>query len=558
MSNRRAPSAPPTIAGFDYVQLLGSGGFADVFLYQQHLPKRRVAVKVLLTDAVSQGGASAFTAEANLMAQLSTHPAIVSIYHADVAADGRPYLVMEYCSKPNLQVRYRKQPLNVAEALRIGIQVAGAVETAHRAGILHRDIKPANILVTEYGRPALTDFGIAGTSGGTSENVGLSIPWSPPEAFASGSPSSVQTDVWALAATLYTLLAGRSPFEVPGARNGAADLMARIQSDPLRPLERADAPDSLHRVLSTAMAKNPFDRYESALEFARELQKIQVELAMSVTSVDVLDDSADLDEYEDDDDGRTRVRSIVTIDPRGSTSNPPLSDISAQPPTPGWTQDYTAPEQNRVASPPVSPAAPLPPAAPATPAAWTYPTAQVEHVLDHTVARDSLDSPPLHTDASAAPDIAMPDAGPTPGEQPAKRSALPWLLAGAGVVLVGAIVGTGALLGAMGNGPDPSPSPTDVKPVDDVVLPRQVPTPADLEGEIQGDSVFFTWTNPEPEDGDMYLWGEQVAGEAVAMETTEDTSVHIPYIEGETVCIEVLVRRADGRASAEPAVGCAP
>src|SRR5690606_6384856 len=117
----------------------------------------RVAVKVMLPQAVASGGVEAFTAEANVMAQLSSHPAIVSIYEASVSPDGRPYLVMEYCSKPNLQARYRRQRLSVAEALRIGVQVAGGVETAHRAGILHRDIKPANILVTEYGRPALTD-----------------------------------------------------------------------------------------------------------------------------------------------------------------------------------------------------------------------------------------------------------------------------------------------------------------------------------------------------------------------------------------------------------------
>lgn len=562
MSARRAPSTPPEIAGFEYVQLLGSGGFADVFLYQQHLPKRRVAVKVLLTDAVSQGGASAFTAEANLMAQLSTHPAIVSIYHADVAEDGRPYLVMEYCSKPNLQVRYRKQPLNVAEALRIGIQVAGAVETAHRAGILHRDIKPANILVTEYGRPALTDFGIAGTSGAASESVGLSIPWSPPESFASGSPSSVQTDVWALGATIYTLLAGRSPFEVPGQRNGAADLMARIQSDPLRPLERADAPDSLHRVFSTAMAKNPFERYESALELALELQKIQVELAMAVTSVDVLDDSHEEEDFDDDDDGRTRVRSIVTIDPRGNTSNPPLPDISTGT-VPSWSQDHTFADQHRPAAPP-APSAPAPTQAPmAAPASWTYPTAPVDHALDHTVARDSLDAAPVHTGAHAVADASpqqyvAPDyTAPAEAEKP-KRSPLPWILTGAAVVLVGAVVGVGALLNSMGTATDLSPEPTLVKPVDDVVLPRQVPIATNLTGEIEGEQAVFTWKNPDPEEGDLYLWGVRVGGEVVAFETTDQAEVAVLYTEGDTVCIEVLVRRADGRASAEAAVGCVP
>ena len=180
MNARRPPSAPPEIAGFTYLQLLGSGGFADVFLYEQRMPKRRVAIKVLLSEALTEGARESFDAEANLMAQLSTHPSIVTIYQADIAGDGRPYLAMEYCPKPNLGARYRREKISVAEALRIGIQVAGAVETSHRAGILHRDIKPANILVTEYNRPALTDFGISVAlvgGGGEQESVGMSIPW---------------------------------------------------------------------------------------------------------------------------------------------------------------------------------------------------------------------------------------------------------------------------------------------------------------------------------------------------------------------------------------------
>nr|BFF09414.1 hypothetical protein GCM10025699_07170 [Microbacterium flavescens] len=230
--------APPDLPGFTYVDLLGSGGFADVYLYEQALPKRRVAVKVLLTERMSSGSVAEFTAEANVMAMLSTHPAIVTIYQAGVAQDGRPYLVMEYCPKPNLQVRYRREPFTIAESLRVGVQVAAAVETAHRAGVLHRDIKPANILVTEYNRPALTDFGIASTTSAAAESAGLSIPWSPPESFADVPRSDPQSDVYALGATVYTLLAGRSPFELPGQRNTAAELIQRIETAPL-PLSAA-------------------------------------------------------------------------------------------------------------------------------------------------------------------------------------------------------------------------------------------------------------------------------------------------------------------------------
>ncbi|WP_231735221.1 serine/threonine-protein kinase, partial [Microbacterium hominis] len=313
---KRPPAPPPALPGFTYVDVLGSGGFADVYLYEQHLPRRRVAVKVMLPDRMASGSAEQFTAEANVMALLSTHPAIVTIYQAGVSDDGRPYLVMEYCSRPNLQVRSRAAAFSVAEALRVGVQVVAAVETAHRAGILHREIKPANILVTEYNRPALTDFGIATTAESEESSAGMSIPWSPPESFSDVPGSGVATDVYALGATVYTLLAGRSPFEQPGGRNGGADLIQRIESQPVPRLERADAPPSLQAVLERAMAKRPGDRYDSAIAFARALQRVQIELAHSVTPIDILDDAPE-DAAEDDVDGElTRVRGIVSIEPQ--------------------------------------------------------------------------------------------------------------------------------------------------------------------------------------------------------------------------------------------------
>src|SRR5690606_30252419 len=180
MRARREASTPPTIPGFEYVRLLGLGGFADVFEYRQDLPQRSVAVKVLLASSIDEATRERFFVEANLMAQLSHHPSIVTIHHADISADGRPYLVMEYCSRPGIGARYRTERITVQETLRTGIRLASAVESAHRLGILHRDIKPANILTTDFGYPALTDFGIAAATGGAgAAGTGMSIPWSP-------------------------------------------------------------------------------------------------------------------------------------------------------------------------------------------------------------------------------------------------------------------------------------------------------------------------------------------------------------------------------------------
>ncbi len=154
----------------------------------------------------------------------------------------------------------------------------------------------------------------------------MSIPWSPPEAFSDAPGSGVATDVYALGATVYTLLAGRSPFEQPGGRNGGADLIQRIESQPVPPLTRADAPASLQLVLERAMAKRPGDRYESALAFARALQRVQIELAHSVTPIDILDDAPHEDADDDADGELTRVRGIVSIEPN---TNPPPAPPAA-------------------------------------------------------------------------------------------------------------------------------------------------------------------------------------------------------------------------------------
>lgn len=120
MNPRRHPSLPPKIPGFDYVGLLGMGGFADVFEYTQDFPRRPVAVKVLLSTSLDESSQDAFFAEANIMAGLSQHPSIVAIHQAAIAPDGRPYFVMEYCAKPSLGARFRSERISVAEVLQIG------------------------------------------------------------------------------------------------------------------------------------------------------------------------------------------------------------------------------------------------------------------------------------------------------------------------------------------------------------------------------------------------------------------------------------------------------
>ncbi len=488
----RIPSQPPELEGYRFVRPLGTGGFSDVFVYEQVLPHRTVAVKVLLAD-LGDAGVASFTSEANLMARLSTHPFIVTIHTAGISADGRPYLVMEYCSRPNLSERYKTRPLSVDDALRTGVRVASAVETAHRAGILHRDIKPGNVLTNDYGYPALTDFGIAGAadallggrgvggSGDTgTESVGLSVPWSPPEMFLDVPEHGVRSDVFSLAATLHTVLAGRTPFEVPGGPNTAVDLMSRIERGQVTPPARDDIPRSLAAVLARGMAPRREDRYPSALEFGRALQRVELELGFAPTTLEIADTVHETNIVVDAPDAaETRVRSLPTIVP-----------------------DAPAAQAPAVAPPVVTPAAPGP---------------------------------------------SAPGAGPSRAPLVGVLVAIVSLLVIAGVVIT--IVLTGGPVERPGV--DPAPTATGGSAVGQGTVP--VATEGAATPSPDGTAVTFTWVNPDPQDGDVYYWAR--AESPAARTATEDTEVVVDgLVPGSRVCLNVEIGRA-GRTS-QPLVIC--
>ncbi|HIY67158.1 MAG TPA: serine/threonine protein kinase [Candidatus Agrococcus pullicola] len=498
MSPKRAPAPAPDIPGYDFLQVLGSGGFADVYLYQQALPSRRVAVKVLLPSQLNQNTVEHFRNEANLMAQLSEHPSIVTIYGAAVTPDGRPYLAMEYAPKPNLGLRYQKERFSVPEVLTLGVQIAGAVETAHRAGILHRDIKPANILVTAYNRPALTDFGIATAGGAVHEESGMSVPWSPPEAFASTPWAGPESDVFSLAATLYTLLAGRTPFELPGDSNASIDLIARIEAGEVAPLARGDVPSELENTLLAAMAANPSRRYSTALDFGRALQRVEANMALPITQIDVLDDSLAPDASEVEDGGATRVRGVVTI------------DAQAEHRTDSAVRHHRAPIQ----------------------------------VDDRTVVRAEVGM----SEQSEAP-AELREAEPP---RPDRRRWLPITIAAA--VLI-AVVGTVGGLVLFGNNTLESGSNPDE--TEDVPAPPAAPPsmPIAFVAEIDGDEVHFSWQNPQPRDGDRYQYRYEPSNGNPETGWLETPELTVPLDPEEPTCLSVSIVRASGQSS-QSAQGC--
>jgi eukaryotic-like serine/threonine-protein kinase len=287
---KRVISSPPVLPGYTYIRPLGSGGFADVYLYEQDMPRRVVAVKVLTADIVDPEVLRTFNAEADILARLSAHPAIVTIYHAGISADGRPYFVMEFCPD-SMSARYRKGPLGVDEVLAAGVRMAGALETAHRSGLLHRDIKPSNVLLTTLGAPVLADFGIAAALQADEQDtqlIAMSVPWSSPEVLEERVTGSVPSEIWSLGATLYTLLAGRSPFEVEDrARNTRDQLTGRIVRASYRGIDRPDVPARLQEILAKAMHRAPAKRHASMQELAEELRWVQYEAGIAPTPFEV-------------------------------------------------------------------------------------------------------------------------------------------------------------------------------------------------------------------------------------------------------------------------------
>ncbi len=329
----------PVIPGFTFIEHLGSGGFADVFLYEQQWPRQRVAVKVVRPDVpLTDREKYLFTAEANAMARLADHPYIVSVITAGVTAEGgRPFLVMRYCPPPDLGVRVRSNPMSPVDAVSTGIKLASAIETAHRSGILHRDIKPSNVLVTAYHEPALTDFGIAGHMADVEgdNDVRISYPWSPPELLDGRSNGAVSSDVYSLGATIWHLLVGRSPFSIPSGDNSTRALSARILHATPPATQRPDVPPALDRLLQQCLAKRPEHRPSSALELARALQRIESNAGWARTAVAVEGDRPD-----------SSVAVRDTVGPaEDATAMKPVTVISASGPRRIAAQDPTAAAQ---------------------------------------------------------------------------------------------------------------------------------------------------------------------------------------------------------------------
>ncbi|AHK35077.1 Serine/threonine-protein kinase pknK [Rhodococcus opacus PD630] len=263
-------------AGFDDAREIGRGGFGVVYRCTQPALDRTVAVKVLTND-LAEENRERFFREQRAMGRLTGHPNIVNVLQVGVTDSGQPFIVMPYHRQGSLDERIRRHgPLGVDDVLQLGVKLAGALEAAHGEDIVHRDIKPANILLTDYGEPALTDFGIAHISGGFETAAGIvtgSPAFTAPEVLGGAAPSPA-SDIYGLGATLFCAVTGHAAFE----RRSGEQLVAqfiRITKEPAPDLRDHGIADDVATVIEQAMSGRPEDRQPSALALGENLREIR-------------------------------------------------------------------------------------------------------------------------------------------------------------------------------------------------------------------------------------------------------------------------------------------
>ncbi|HET9793370.1 MAG TPA: protein kinase, partial [Thermoanaerobaculia bacterium] len=276
---------------YEVLSPIGAGGMGEVYKARDTRLERVVAVKVLPTDLAATPELKArFEREAKAVSALS-HPHICALY--DVGSEGGvEYLVMEYLEGETLEDRIGKGPLPVEQVLKLGTQIADALERAHRQGIVHRDLKPGNVMLTRSG-VKLLDFGLAKSlapASGLRDDALSSLPTSAepsrltergtimgtfqymsPEQLE-GKDADARSDIFALGAVLYEMATGKKAFS----GTSRASLISSILRDEPRPISAVVpmTPPAFDRVVRTCLAKDPDDRFQTAHDVKLQLEWI--------------------------------------------------------------------------------------------------------------------------------------------------------------------------------------------------------------------------------------------------------------------------------------------
>jgi serine/threonine protein kinase len=294
-----ASSAPQlaegqSISHYEILGPIGRGGMGEVYLANDKLLNRRVALKLLPADYSKHNDRlRRFQQEAQAASALN-HPNILTIYELG-QVDGQQFIATELVDGQTLRQRMKRGKLIPAEALDIAIQAAGALAAAHRAGIVHRDIKPENIMMRPDGYVKVLDFGLAKLTQQESnpcltdaENPETSsgllmgtVKYMSPEQ-ARGLSVDLRTDIFSLGVVLYEMLTGHAPFN----GDGTSNIVKSILKDEPRPLAgyAPDLPEELQRIVSKALQKNRTKRYEVADELLVDLKIFRQQVEVTARS----------------------------------------------------------------------------------------------------------------------------------------------------------------------------------------------------------------------------------------------------------------------------------
>lgn len=261
---------------YELLEKIGEGGMGIVYKAKCNVLNRFVAVKILKTELnASKDFTTRFKMEANSIAKLS-HPNIIGVYDAG-SENNINFIVMEYINGKTLKQIIRENvKLSYFETLNIALQIAVALECAHKHNIIHRDIKPDNILITEDNIAKLTDFGIAKVTDSITitypNKIIGSVHYFSPEQ-AKGKLIDYRTDIYSLGIVMYEMLTGKVPYnaELP-----ISVAMMHIQDSVIPPKEIiADIPENINRVILKALEKNPINRFQTANELVYILNAIK-------------------------------------------------------------------------------------------------------------------------------------------------------------------------------------------------------------------------------------------------------------------------------------------
>ena len=278
-------SAGTRLGPYEILAPLGAGGMGEVYRARDTRLDREVAIKV-----AAERFSERFESEARAIAALN-HPHICALH--DV---GPNYLVMEYIEGETLAARIKKGPLPLDEALKIAIEVAGALGAAHRKGIVHRDLKPGNVMLTGTGAKLL-DFGLAKYQRpvaadeetptmaltGQVQVVGT-LPYMSPEQLE-GKESDARSDIFSFGAVLYEMVTGKKTFP----RQSTADTIAAVIREEPKPLRdfAKDVPPDLERIILRCLRKHPGERYASMPEIERELEDCRALASEPVSGINL-------------------------------------------------------------------------------------------------------------------------------------------------------------------------------------------------------------------------------------------------------------------------------